>query len=207
MTTLEKILTITQKESNKVKIKGSKFLGFCYPISSENDASEILNKLKKEYYDATHHCFAYKTTYSDEKYSDDGEPNGTAGIRILNAINHFELTNIIVVIVRYFGGTKLGVGPLGKAYFDTSFELLKKTQIVELKRHYKIEIIYDYEDGSKIHRIINKYGGKNVGSEFDSSPKLIIDVPYANFDIIHKEIIEITANRSKINILFKNLFL
>ena len=112
----EKILTLDNFAEVTYKEKSSVFRGQVYHCETDNEAANILAQTKKKYYDATHHCFAFKLITEKFKYSDDGEPNGTAGIRILNAIEHFDLINVMVVITRYYGGTKLGFGPLGKAY-------------------------------------------------------------------------------------------
>ncbi len=166
----ETIFVIKNTNQNKYKIKGSLFIGIAEKISSSMQANSILNQIRKKYYDATHHCFAYQLLNNEEKYSDDGEPNGTAGIRILNAIKHFGITNVIVIIVRYFGGTKLGVGPLGKAYSQTAMSLLENTEFLKLKKYNKIKIIYNYEDSRKIHYLINKFTCKKIVNGFEQKP-------------------------------------
>ena len=100
MSEIEKIKSITKFTETKFKEKGSQFIGQAYPVQKEEEAQELLESIRKKYYDATHHCYCYNIFESVNKYSDDGEPSGTAGIRILNAINHFELTNILVVSIR-----------------------------------------------------------------------------------------------------------
>jgi uncharacterized YigZ family protein len=192
MESSEKIFVIAEPSNNKVKIKGSQFLGFAYLVDKFEDAEEKLKLLKKEFYDATHHCYAIKLNDRKEKYSDDGEPNGTAGIRILNSINHLNLTNILVVVVRYFGGTKLGVGPLGKAYSDTSLELLENTKIEELTKFEKVRIIYEYDFSSAVHYLIAKFNCQNISNSYDKQP--IIDCliePYL-FDNFSDEVYEKT---------------
>lgn len=126
----EKILTVDNFAEVTYKEKSSVFIGQVCHCEIENEAANILKSIKKKYYDATHHCYAYKLITEQFKYSDDGEPNGTAGIRILNAIEHFNLINVIVVITRYYGGTKLGVGPLGKAYYTSAHDVLEEAKKV-----------------------------------------------------------------------------
>ncbi|MGB5894590.1 MAG: YigZ family protein, partial [Ignavibacteriaceae bacterium] len=99
----EKILTVDNFAEVTYKEKSSVFIGQVYHCEMENEAANILEPIKKKYYNASHHCFAYKLISEQFKYSDDGEPNGTAGIRILNAIEHFNLINVMVVIFRYYG--------------------------------------------------------------------------------------------------------
>lgn len=111
-------------KNNEILIKKSKFLGFLYEISNLEEIKEILNNLKKEHKKATHICYAYKVGVN-AKYSDDGEPSGTAGKPIYNIIEKKNLNNILIVVIRYFGGIKLGAGGLFRAYSNCASELLK----------------------------------------------------------------------------------
>ena len=138
MQKIENYKTIGSFNETTLKEKSSVFNAQAYPVENEEDALQIVEKTKKKYYDATHHCYAYKLTGNKIKYSDAGEPSGTAGIRILNAINHFNMQNILVIVIRYFGGTKLGVGPLGKAYYNSVIQTLKSSRIIEKKAYKKI---------------------------------------------------------------------
>ena len=128
------INVIEKSYKYEIKVKGSRFFGFAFPAENEEEIYHKLKRLKKEYYDASHHCYAYKLT-DNFKYSDAGEPSGTAGIRILNAIDHYDLVNILIVIVRYFGGTKLGAGNLGRTYYESAIKVLAKADI---KKKYHI---------------------------------------------------------------------
>lgn len=153
----EKILTVDNFAEFTYKEKGSVFIGQVYHCETENEATNILDLIKKKYYDATHHCFAYKLISGQIKYSDDGEPSGTAGIRILNAIEHFKLINVIIVIIRYYGGTKLGVGPLGKAYYTSAQNVLENAKKLEKSLFQKVIVEADFDYSSHIHRILAKY--------------------------------------------------
>lgn len=195
----DKIFVIEKNLTNKIKVKGSQFIGFAKRIISAEDAINKLELLKKEYYDATHHCYAYKLISGDEKYSDDGEPNGTAGIRILNAINHYNLVNILLVIVRYFGGTKLGIGPLGKAYGNTAMLLLKEADISTKLKYEKISIQYSYNLVSNIHQLMNKYECKKIKNLFDKNPVIECLIQPKNFGNFKDELI----NKTSGNILIK----
>ena len=203
----DSIKTVLNKNTYKIKEKGSQFLGFVFPIKSVEDANEELLNIKKEFYDATHHCYAYKLNIGEEKYSDDGEPNGTAGLRIYNAINHFELNNVLVVVVRYFGGTKLGVGPLGKAYYNCAFEVLDSSKKVELTKFEKIEIKYNYEDVSKIHYLINKFKCEQILDIFDNYPKItcfIQPIKIANFE---EELTNNLYGKAELKVVQKTIYL
>jgi len=202
-----KIFVLENIEKNKIKEKGSSFLGYAIKVTSSTDAIEKLNKIKKEFYDATHHCYAFLTLSKEEKYSDDGEPNGTAGIRIMNAIKHFHLYDILVVVIRYYGGTKLGVGPLGKAYSTTALNLLASANLIEFEKYYKISIKYNYEDSSNIHYLINKYSAKSINSIFIESPIIECYIKPIDFNNFQEELTNMTKGKSEIDTDYKNNYL
>ena len=189
----EKILVIEKNSTNKIKIKGSQFIGYCYKISNSEEAFDKLNLIKKEFYDATHHCYAYKMKNGEEKYSDDGEPNGSAGIRILNSINHFSITDILIVVIRYYGGTKLGVGPLGKAYGETALNLLETSNILQLSKFEKIQIEYQYDEISSIHYLLNKYNCQKINNLYKTRPIIECFVEPYLLEEFNSELIEKTA--------------
>lgn len=137
------------------KEKGSEFIGKAFPVKNEEDIQNFLTLTRKQYYDASHHCYAFRLKDNTFRYSDAGEPAGTAGIRILNAIDHFAVTDTLIIVVRYFGGVKLGVGPLGRAYYLTADQLLKNCTFQKEKPFYQITIISDFNHISAVHRIIS----------------------------------------------------
>ncbi len=188
-----KIKTIRGKTESKFKEKESLFLGLAFPVFTANEAEEILARVRKKYYDATHHCFAYKIRGEGEKYSDDGEPNGTAGIRLLNALNHFDLTNVLLISVRYFGGKKLGVGPLGKAYYRSGVETLENAEITELQEFVEITVLYDYDQTKNVHHFLKKYDATIKENVFEEKPKIIARVKSDLYDDFYKELFEASA--------------
>jgi uncharacterized YigZ family protein len=161
----KEIRVINKKHKAELKEKSSRFIGFAFPIKNEEEVQSHLKDLKKKYYAATHHCYAYKTITS-EKYSDAGEPSGTAGIRIFNAIEHFDLTNTLVIVVRYFGGTKLGVGGLGKAYYETAFKILEKAEKINKRLYQKILIEVGFENSNKIYQVFNDSENKILNTNY-----------------------------------------
>ena len=139
--------TISEKAEGLFKDKGSRFIGLAFPIKSEAEVKEILAEIKKKYYDATHHCYAYYIGHIGSpsvRMNDDGEPSGTAGRPIYGQILSSELKNVLVVVVRYFGGTKLGVSGLINAYKETAKITITNAKIEErkIKDVYKIEFEY-----------------------------------------------------------------
>ncbi len=165
MNKLKEIRVIDKKCERELKEKNSRFIGFAFPVENEEEIQFHLKNLKKKYYDATHHCYAHKTLTS-EKYSDAGEPSGTAGIRIFNAIEHFNLTNTLVIVVRYFGGTKLGLGGLGKAYYETAFKVLEKAAKINKKLYQKVFIKVDFEQVNKIYQIFSESENKILNTNY-----------------------------------------
>lgn len=188
----EQIKTIKDFRDFSFKEKSSEFIAIVYPVDNEETALNQLNEIRKKYFDASHHCYAYKLKSGEEKYSDDGEPKGTAGIRILNAIQHFDLSDVLLVVVRYFGGTKLGVGPLGKAYYNASIEVLEKAEIQSKNLFQKIEIEVDFVFISQIHRIINQFSAIISDSQFTNKANFKCFVKPNDFEKINIELTNLT---------------
>jgi uncharacterized YigZ family protein len=163
-----------------IKEKGSAFTGQAYFMSDSDECVKKLNEIKKEFYDATHHCYCYKLNSGEIKYSDNGEPSGTAGIRILNAIEHFDLTDLLVVVIRYFGGTKLGVGPLGKAYYESALNVLKNSQIIVKNPYQKVSIITNFDKMGHVFRLLSTFNGKKIVSAYQENTVEITSLLIAN---------------------------
>lgn len=194
---IKSIKIVTIENEFRFKEKGSEFISYSFYIESEEEALEKLNSIKKKFYDAVHHCYAYSIDYQISKYSDDGEPNGTAGIRIYNAINHFELTNIIVIVVRYFGGVKLGVGPLGKAYYYAAEQLLSSSPTSTKEAYQVLEIYYDHEHTSKIHYLINQNRVKIESMIYEPELKIVCLVLISEIGKFVKELIDFSGGTIK----------
>jgi len=166
MSIIKSIRTVEGFTKAEIKEKGSVFNAQAYFMSNSEDCIIKLNEIRKEFYDATHHCYCYKLNTGEIKYSDNGEPSGTAGIRILNAIEHFDLNDIMVVVIRYFGGTKLGVGPLGKAYYESAHNVLENSPIIVKDPYQKISISTNFDKMGHVFRLISTYNGKKIVSDY-----------------------------------------
>ena len=160
--------TIEGRSDALYKEKGSKFLAFAFPVSSEEEIRTCQEKLRKEYYDARHHCYAWRLGLSDQTWraNDDGEPSHSAGDPILGQIRSFDLTNVLVVVVRYFGGTKLGVGGLINAYKTATEEALTKANSFEIFEEIKLELKFPYDILSTVERLISDLDIKVVNRDF-----------------------------------------
>ena len=207
MQKIENYKTIGSFNETTLKEKSSVFNAQAYPVENEEDALQIVEKTKKKYYDATHHCYAYKLTGNKIKYSDAGEPSGTAGIRILNAINHFNMQNILVIVIRYFGGTKLGVGPLGKAYYNSVIQTLKSSRIIEKKAYKKILIEADLNQVNNIYHLVDEFHGKITKSDYSDNVKFECLVSGEIVEQFESALIELSKGVAKIIIDENFIFL
>jgi uncharacterized YigZ family protein len=194
----EKIVTVDNFTQVTYKEKSSVFIGQVYHCETEIDTAKFLEPIKKKYYDASHHCFAYKLISGQFKYSDDGEPNGTAGIRIFNAIEHFNLINVIVVIIRYYGGTKLGVGPLGKAYYTSAQNVLEKAKKLEKVLFQKVIIEADFNYTSHIHRILTNHNAKIEKQEYKEKAIFECSLMSSDLSKISFQLTDISKGKIKI---------
>lgn len=163
--------TITEIKTNEIIIHKSKFITIITPINSKEEITKILNKVKKEYKDATHYCFAYIID-SEEKCDDNGEPSGTAGLPILKVLKINNLTNVLCLVVRYFGGIKLGAGGLIRAYSTSASEALNKCTIKDIKNGFNITITFPYQNLKQIDHIlkdkkVNKTFKENITYNFN----------------------------------------
>lgn len=156
---MNEFFTIKESSEAFYKEKGSKFLAFAYPVASDEEIKERLEILKKEYHDARHHCYAYIYGLKEQSYraNDDGEPAHSAGDPILGQIRSASLTNCLVVVVRYFGGTKLGVGGLISAYKTVADEALSRAPIVTIYSKTKFHLSFGYEATSEVERSLNEF--------------------------------------------------
>lgn len=171
--------TIQEPTSGSYKEKGSKFLAFAYPVRSEAEIREKLEALKKKYFDARHHCFAWMLGPEKQKFRafDDGEPNHSAGDPILGQIRSHDLTNILIVVVRYFGGVKLGVGGLISAYRAAAADALANAIIIEEEVSEVLEIRYSYAAMPEIMRLVKANGLRISGQKFSQENVMKVICP------------------------------
>lgn len=180
MNNVTEIRTVDKTTEFEFKEKSSLFHALLFPIQSEEDFKKSLLKIKKKYYNATHHCYAYCLHNGVSKYSDDGEPGGTAGVRIYNALVHFDVSDAAIIVVRYFGGTKLGVGPLGKAYYNAAFSVMEKSSQTKKYAYKKFILCVNFSDMNIIHKIIDDYNGKVSNTYY--SEKVSFEVLFKQTD-------------------------
>lgn len=165
------MFTIKENISNEIIINKSRFITYIYKVNSILEVNNILNELKCKYKDATHYCFAY-IIGNIKRFNDDGEPSHTAGMPILNVLESKDLNNVLAVVIRYFGGIKLGAGGLVRAYTNSVTKTLKEENIIPLKKIIKKRIVFNYSNINNINYILKEYNitykefDKNVIYEF-----------------------------------------
>lgn len=192
----ESYRTITQPTQGLYKEKGSKFLAFAFPVASEQEAKAHQAALRKKYHDARHHVYAL-CVGPDKKlarYSDDGEPSNSSGPPVMGQITSLDLTNILVVVVRYFGGTKLGVPGLINAYRTATSEALSAAEIVEVEVTARIEVRFGYPAMGDIMRIVKENNLTVVSQELTTDCRLVIDVPLRLRDVVTQKLADLRNN-------------
>ncbi len=178
--------------------KKSRFIGQIEPVNSEEEAYAFIERIKKKHYDARHNCFAF--SIGEEmpllRFSDDGEPQGTAGKPILEVINGSDIHNICIVVTRYFGGTLLGTGGLVRAYTDASKEALKNCETKLMQRIIPVDIRTNYTDMGKIQYILNTASVNIISTDFTDEVSFKTELPADMSDKILADITEATGARA-----------
>lgn len=169
--------TIKSTSQGTFREKGSKFIARAYPVNDQESVKSIIDGLRKEYHDARHHCYAYMLGYQREiwRINDDGEPSGTAGRPIMGQINSYELTNILIVVIRYFGGTLLGVPGLINAYKTAAAEAINNAEIIECTVEDHYEITFPYASMNDVMKILKDESAGQYDQTFDLKCRMVIN--------------------------------
>ncbi|WP_214070310.1 YigZ family protein [Mucilaginibacter sp. dw_454] len=191
--------TIVSAAEGVFRDRGSKFLAFAYPIQSDSQIKEIVAKLKTEHPKANHHCWAMRLTVDRSvfKLNDDGEPSGTAGRPILNTLLSKDLTNILVVVVRYFGGTLLGVPGLINAYKVATEEALAAAQIIEKTVNDIYTISFDYLQMNDIMRLIKDADLQIIEQQFDNDCSIQVSIRKTQVNMVLAKLDKLTGVKVK----------
>ncbi len=185
----------------EIREKGSRFISFIYPVSEKNRAEEIIGETRKQFYDSTHICFGYRIGEGDEKtlrYSDDGEPSGTAGLPIINELRGKELFNALILVIRYYGGTKLGTGGLARAYRDSAKLAVENSQIVKkiITKTERIDLPFELE--GDLLKLINRFKIKLIEKHYSvDGVEIELDIPVSIYNTFRDTLINST--KGKIN--------
>ncbi len=163
-------LTIEDRAEGVYKEKGSKFISLAFPVTTQEEIKDIVKDIKKEYFDARHHCYAYILGHDKSVFrmNDDGEPSSTAGKPIYGQLLSKDLTNILVVVVRYFGGTKLGVSGLIQAYKQATIDVLNNSKIIEKTVDEVYSVSFDYSLMNDVMKVMKEYDLHQQNHKFEN---------------------------------------
>ncbi|WP_461637562.1 IMPACT family protein [Labilibaculum euxinus] len=191
--------TINPASEGLYKEKGSKFIAYAYPVTNEEEIKEYIAHLKKEYYDARHHCYAYMLGADKSEYraNDDGEPSSTAGKPILGQILSNDITNILIVVIRYFGGTKLGVSGLIHAYKTAAADAIANTEIIEKTVNDIYDVNFDYLVMNDVMKIIKEDQPEQLGQDFNLTCRITLSIRQSEVDKIIEKFSKIDSVKTE----------
>lgn len=177
-------LTIDSPSIGEYKEKGSKFIAYAFSVHSEEEVKQCLEQVKKDHFKARHYCYAYRIGLDGKRFraNDDGEPSGTAGRPILGQIDSFGLSNILSVVVRYFGGTKLGTSGLKRAYKESTKDAFEQAKIVERIIEDQFHIIFDYVATSDVMNYLKNEGFTILNALYEDKTVLTVTIRQNDVD-------------------------
>lgn len=185
--------TIEKPAEGYLTEKKSKFISYIFPVKDTDQVKELLDEYRKKYYDARHVCWAYMLGEKRDEFrsNDDGEPSGTAGRPILGQINSYELTNVLIIVIRYFGGTLLGTGGLIKAYKEAAEEAILNAEILEKTIDKKITIHFEYTILNVVMRVLKQFEQVAWEQDFQESCTIHLQIRKSDFEHLYGSLIQI----------------
>ena len=197
-----KIFNIRKPSREEIIEKKSRFIASVYPVFSKSEAEDKINEVKKEFWDATHNVYAYILPDNISKYSDDGEPQGTAGLPVYNVLNKKDIYNVLVIVTRYFGGTLLGKGGLIRAYTEATIKGLDASEVYEVIEYSDISITCEYNIKDRLLFFLDK---NNIKYTPNYSEKVVfeVNIPTCDVEKFIDDIIKLTENKIFYTILSK----
>lgn len=199
--------TVKLEASDEFVEKHSRFIGYCKPVKSESEAVEFINMIKKKHWDARHNCYAYSLREGQvRRYSDDGEPSGTAGIPMLDIITKSEAVDVVVVVTRYFGGILLGTGGLVRAYSRGCKIALEAAQVVEMRLCCECEISCSYTRYGKLNTLIIDNGGVVDDVEYADDVTIKFHIPDELLPALDKQFADVTSGEIRTEVVSEKYF-
>ncbi|MFQ6003138.1 MAG: IMPACT family protein [Candidatus Zixiibacteriota bacterium] len=196
----DEYLTLKDITQSKLKIKDSIFIATAHPVSSEKDAQEQIKRISEEFFNATHHCFAYKIKTDQSeivRYGDAGEPRGTAGSPILSAIESEKLANVLVVVARYLGGTKLGTGGLFRAYRQTAQAVLKDCEKIRKFITASLSFQFHISKMGGVNQVLSRFDCRILEKSFEENVTMKAEVRKGNLEELKRVLLESTNGQIK----------
>ena len=199
---VEGYITVKQYASYEYEDRKSLFIGEALPVDPEQEALAFIESVRKRYPDANHHVYAYTLRENSiTRFSDDREPQGTAGMPVLDVIRKNGCVNVALVVTRYFGGTLLGTGGLVRAYTAAAIGALENAQIIKYDVYSKLSLLLNYSDYGKINSVLADYGFRTEDSDFGAEVKIQGSILKASLDGFIKKMTDVTSARAKITVL------
>ncbi len=191
--------TISDLSEGLYKEKMSKFISYAIPVNTVSEAKEYIEAYSKEYYDARHVCWAYMigSERTEFRSNDNGEPSGTAGKPILGQINSNELTNILIVVIRYFGGVKLGTSGLIVAYREAAAEAIRNNRIIECLVEDDMDIVFEYPYMNQVMRVIKEESATIISQYFDMDCEMTLRIRRTEVEKLQNRLLKVESLRFK----------
>ena len=191
--------SIASESRGLFKDNGSRFIAHAYPVETEEEVKEIVAALKKEYYDARHHVYAYRLGYLGDKFraNDDGEPSGSSGRPVLGQIDSNELSDILVVVVRYFGGIKLGIPGLIRAYKTATADAIANAEIVEKIACKRYKVHFGYMGMNSVMKVFKDMGLEQKNQQFDMECSMETSVRLSQVDTFLERMADVEGCRAE----------
>lgn len=194
--------TVELESSDYFVEKKSKFIGYAKPVSTQDEAVEFINSIKSKHWDATHNVYAYVLRENNtQRYSDDGEPSGTAGVPVLDVILKENVTDVCVVATRYFGGTLLGAGGLVRAYSHTSKIALDAAHIITMANCQIYSVIVDYSFYDRLNVLLSDFGATVINSDFSTSVCVEFSIKEDTSELLKDKLTDISNGKYSLNYL------
>ena len=196
--------TIKENSTAEIVEKKSKFIANVFYVESQEEANKCLEEIRKKYFDARHNCFAYSVLAEEgivNRFSDDGEPSGTAGSPMLNILNSNNITNILVVVTRYFGGILLGTGGLVRAYSDAAKKAIDSIELVDIAKGKEVLIEISYQDVEKLKYYLNKNNISIRDTIYKENVEVYIDIENEKFEELNNNSRELNFQINRIEVI------
>ncbi len=192
--------TIQSEARAETKVEGSRFIATASPVTTKTEADQFIERIRKEFFDATHNCFAYRIGMGSDlfRFNDDGEPSGSAGKPILAAIDKPGLTDIVTVVTRYFGGTKLGVGGLARAYGNAAALALASAQVVTKYKVDVLEASFPHAHISNVMHVVSKIVARIVDTTYDEEVHVNLEIRQSKLEELKSLLVNHTSGNIRL---------